>query len=119
MNELKAVILDIDGTLLWSNAAHAMAFTEAAECLGLEAGYSRVLKLIGKGGDKLMPEAFGFAETSVVGKKLERLKGKIFKERFLPHLGPTPGARELLEALKSKGLRRVVATSSKKIDASR
>jgi HAD superfamily hydrolase (TIGR01509 family) len=116
MKRLKAVILDIDGTLLWSNSAHAMAFTEAAENLGVEASYSKILERIGKGADKLIPEAFGIAENSVLGKKLARLKGKIFKERFLPHLGPTPGARELLQALKSKGLIRVVATSSQRKD---
>ena len=119
INELKAVILDIDGTLLWSNSAHAMAFTEAAESLGLDAGYSKIFELIGKGTDKLIPEAFGVEEDSVVGKKLARLKAKIFKERFLPHLGPTPGARQLLEALKSKGLIRVVATSSGRKDVAR
>ena len=119
MHKLKVVILDVDGTLLWSNSAHAMAFTEAAECLGMESGYSKILELIGKGGDKLMPEAFGIDENSVAGKKLRRLKGKIFRERFLPHLGPTPGARELLKALKSKGLARVVATSSGKADVFR
>jgi HAD superfamily hydrolase (TIGR01509 family) len=94
-----------------------MAFTEAAESLGLDTGYAKILELIGKGTDKLIPEAFGVAEDSVLGKKLARLKSKIFKERFLPHLGPTPGARELLEALKSKGLIRVVATSSGRRDA--
>ena len=119
MNRLKVVILDIDGTLLRSNAAHAMAFTEAAESQGIAADYTRILRLIGKGGDKLIPEAFGIEENSTLGKKLGQLKGKIFKERFLPHLGPTPGARELLIAIKSKGLSRVVATSSGREDVDR
>ena len=116
---LKVVILDIDGTLLRSNAAHAMAFLEAAESQGVAADYSKILRLIGKGGDKLIPEAFGVEENSGLGKKLGQLKGKIFKERFLPHLGPTPGARELLKAIKSKGLTRVVATSSGREDVDR
>jgi HAD superfamily hydrolase (TIGR01509 family) len=116
MSGLKVVILDIDGTLLRSNAAHAMAFTEAAESQGIPADFGRILRLIGKGGDKLIPEAFGVPENSDLGKTLGELKGKIFKKRFLPHLGPTPGARKLLEAIKSKGLTRVVATSSNKGD---
>jgi len=93
-----------------------MAFTEAGESQGIPADYSKILRLIGKGGDKLIPEAFGVSEHSELGKTLGRLKGKIFKERFLPHLGPTPGARKLLEAIKSRGLRRIVATSSEKND---
>jgi len=116
MSALKAVLLDIDGTLLRSNAAHAMAFTEAGESQGIPADYAKILRLIGKGGDKLIPEAFGVPEDSELGKTIGQLKGKIFRERFLPHLGPTPGARKLLEALKSRGLRRIVATSSQKQD---
>jgi len=119
MSELKVVILDIDGTLLLSNSAHAMAFTEAAANLGMEASYSKILRLIGKGSDKLIPEAFGIEENSVLGEKLGQLKTKIFREQYLPHLGPTPGARELLEALKSKGLTRIVATSAGKEDVDR
>lgn len=119
MSGVKVVILDIDGTLLRSNAAHAMAFTEAAESQGIAADYSRILRLIGKGGDKLIPEAFGIEEYSALGKRLGQLKGKIFKERFLSHLGPTPGARELLKTIKSKGLIRVVATSSGREDVDR
>src|SRR4029453_4070059 len=76
MAELKVVILDIDGTLLVSNAAHALAFTEAAECLGMEADYSKILGLIGKGGDRLIPEAFGVDESSALGTKLDHLKGQ-------------------------------------------
>src|SRR6185295_10474907 len=104
MSGLKAVILDIDGTLLLSNEAHAMAFTEAAETLGIGADYSQVLRLIGKGSDKLIPEAFGIDEESALGRDLAGLKGKLFRERYLPHLIPTPGARALLQKLKSKGL---------------
>jgi len=119
VNGLKLVILDIDGTLLRSNAAHAMAFTEAAQRQGIAADYSRILPLIGKGADKLIPEAFGIEENSSLGKKLAQLKGKIFKERFLPHLGPTPGARELLKEIRSKGLTPLVATSSGREDVDR
>jgi len=119
MRGLKAVILDIDGTLLLSNEAHAMAFTEAAETLGIGADYSQVLRLIGKGSDKLIPEAFGIDEESALGRDLAGLKGKLFRERYLPHLFPTPGARALLQKLKSKGLTLVVATSSRRDDVSR
>jgi len=118
MSGLKAVILDIDGTLLLSNKAHALAFTEAAEILGIDADYLQVLRLIGKGSDKLIPEAFGVEEESACGRHLAQLKGKIFRERYLPFLGPTAGTRELLKKLKSKGLTLVVATSAGREDTS-
>jgi len=119
IGRLKAVILDIDGTLLLSNEAHALAFTEAAESLGISADYPQIVRLIGKGSDKLIPEAFGIEEESSLGRDLAELKGKLFRERYLPRLGPTPGARRLLEKLKSNGLTLVVATSAGREDVSR
>src|SRR4051812_10770260 len=58
-SELKAVILDVDGTLVDSNDAHAMAWVEAFAHFGFEVPFERVRDLIGKGGDKLVPECTG------------------------------------------------------------
>ncbi len=116
MPAVRAVILDIDGTLLDSNDAHARAFVEAARELGIEADYGEIRRMIGMGGDKLIPRAFGFEESSPEGTRLDDRKGEIFRERHLPHLLPTPGTRELLERLRADGLKRVVATSAGKDD---
>ncbi len=112
MARLEAVILDIDGTLLLSNEAHAHAFVDAARELGIEADYEKVLRLIGKGGDKLIPEAFGFEKESQQGKELDELKGEIFRQHYLETLEPAPGARALLERLRGDGIALVVATSA-------
>lgn len=116
MKKLVAVILDIDGTLVYSNDAHARAFIEAGERLGFSADYDEVRRLIGMGGDKLIPRAFGFEQDSDEGERLEQTKGEIFRERHLPHLLPTPGARALLERLRAEGLKLVIATSAQEKD---
>jgi HAD superfamily hydrolase (TIGR01509 family) len=113
MHRFEAVILDIDGTLVYSNDEHARAFLDAAGELGLDdPGFDVVRRLIGKGGDKLIPEAFGMEAESDVGRKLEERKGEIFRDRYLDDLRPTPGARALLQRLAADGIRRVVATSA-------
>jgi HAD superfamily hydrolase (TIGR01509 family) len=117
MPEIRAVILDIDGTLLLSNDAHARAFVDAAEELGIEASYEEIRRLIGKGGDKLIPEVFGFEKDSRRGKELDGRKGEIFRERYLSSLEPAPGARALLEHLAARGIKLVVATSADKEDS--
>jgi HAD superfamily hydrolase (TIGR01509 family) len=116
IRNVRVVILDIDGTLLLSNDAHANAFTEAAIRLGIKADFDRIRGLIGKGSDKLIPEAFGFESDTDLGKKLEQLKGEIFKSHYLPSLAPTPGARALLVRLRQDDKRLVVATSAGKDD---
>ena len=117
MSRVRAVILDVDGTLIDSNDAHARAYVEAAQELGIrDVSFEEVRRLIGMGGDKLVPRVFGFAEESDRGQRLGERKGEIFRSRHLPELQPTPGARALLERLRDEGLTLVVATSAKKKD---
>lgn len=114
---LQAVILDIDGTLILSNDAHAQAFVDAAAELDLgDALFEEVRRLIGMGGDKLIPRVFGFSKESPEGRRLSDTKGEIFRERYLPRLEPAPGARGLLERMTAQGLRLVVATSANEQD---
>jgi beta-phosphoglucomutase-like phosphatase (HAD superfamily) len=51
----RAVIFDIDGTLVDSNDAHAQAWVEALSEHGRHVAFTRVRPLIGMGGDKLLP----------------------------------------------------------------
>lgn len=71
--------------------------------------------MIGMGGDKLLPKAFGLDAESREGKRLDERKGEIFRE-MLHDLQPTPGTRDLLERFRASGLRRVVATSANRED---
>lgn len=80
--------------------------------IGLTVDFDTVRLLIGKGGDKLIPEAFGCSSDSEAGKRLGARKREIFMTRFLTQLEPTRGARELLLRLRNEGIRRVLATSS-------
>ena len=117
MTQVRAVILDIDGTLIYSNDEHTQAFLLAAEELGFPCpDFAEVRRMIGMGGDKLIPAAFGFEAESPKGKALDERKGEIFRARFAPHLQPTPGARALVERLRREGIKLVVATSANEED---
>ena len=110
--DLKGILLDIDGTLLDSNDAHAAAFTRAFAEHGLDIPFDHVRPLVGMGSDKLIPSLTGFADDTRDGKAIVERKKGIFEQRYLPDLKPTPGARALLERLLSDGLILVVATSA-------
>src|SRR5207302_9810212 len=73
--------------------------------LPIKADFAKVRRLIGKGGDKLIPEAFGVAEDSALGKELDEVKGEVFKTRYLSQLQLSPGARPLLSRLRRDGIR--------------
>lgn len=112
----RAVLLDIDGTLIDSNDAHANAWVDAGREFGLDIEYERVRWLIGMGGDRVLPRLTGLEEESEEGAKVLERRGEIFRERYLPALRPTPGAKELLRRLQEDELTLVVATSASEKD---
>ncbi len=112
-SSLEAVLLDLDGTLVDSNDAHALAWVEALTEDGhRDVTFDRVRWLIGKGGDKLLPELTGIDKESARGKDIQKRRSEIFKRTYLPQLRPFPGARALLQRMHDDGLRLVAATSA-------
>jgi HAD superfamily hydrolase (TIGR01509 family) len=113
---LRAVLLDVDGTLVDSNDAHARAWVDAFAEFGRDIAFERIRPLIGKGGDKLMPEVSGIDAESPDGKRIDERRSAIFHERYLPQLKAFPRATELLQRLHADGLTLVVASSAKKTE---
>jgi HAD superfamily hydrolase (TIGR01509 family) len=112
MNGVRGIILDVDGTLVDSNDAHAKAWMKAMAEHGMRIPFGVVRKMIGMGGDKLLPAATGIREETPKGKAITKRRKEIFLKEFLPGLFPTPGAEELLRELKKRGLKMVIATSA-------
>lgn len=108
----RAVILDMDGTLIDSNAAHVHAWVEALREHGHQVSEEHIWPLVGMGGDNLLPAAVGISKESKEGKEISERRGEIFKTRYVPGIQPFPGVRPLLERLRKEGLRLVIATSS-------
>jgi HAD superfamily hydrolase (TIGR01509 family) len=109
---VRGVILDVDGTLVDSNDAHAHAWVEALAEAGHRVEFARVRELIGKGGDKLLPEVSGIEKESEQGAALSKRRGELFKQRYLGQLKPFPQTRALIERLRAEGLQVVVASSA-------
>lgn len=107
-----AALLDVDGTLVDSNDAHARAWVEVLAKAGHGVPYERVRRLIGKGGDKLVPEATGIEDEARV-QALGEARTKRFLEHYVDEVRPLPRVRELLERMRESGLQLVVATSAK------
>jgi HAD superfamily hydrolase (TIGR01509 family) len=74
--------------------------------------FERVRRLIGMGGDQLLPEAAGLSAEAEPGRSIAKRRGEVFEQRFLPQLRPLPGARELVARLRHDGYRLGVASSA-------
>lgn len=118
MARIRAILFDVDGTLLDSNDAHARAWLDALRGHGKDVPFDLVRSKIGKGGDKLLMEVAGIDQESVEGRSLNERRSAVLKALYLPELGPLPGARALVQRLQSLGLRCIVVTSSSKADLS-
>ncbi len=110
---LKAVIFDVDGTLVDSVDIHAQAWVDAFKEFGHEIEFDAVRGQIGKGGDQLMPVFLSKEELEDKGEELSERRGEILKERYLSKIKPFADVRALFERIKADGTRIVLASSAK------
>jgi HAD superfamily hydrolase (TIGR01509 family) len=107
-------LLDIDGTLLLSNDAHAHAWVDAYREFGYDIPFEKIQPLIGMGGDKLMAKLTpGLNKNEGAGKQISERRQQIFLDRYLNGLQPAPGARDLVQRFNDEGLKITIATSAK------
>lgn len=116
MARLRAVLFDIDGTLLDSNDAHAHAWLDALRGHGRDVPFDLVRQKIGMGGDKLLMDVARIDNESAEGKSLSERRAAIFKALYLSDLAPLRGGRALVERLRAKGIKTAVVTSASSSD---
>jgi len=119
---MRALVLDLDGTLVDTVYAHVIAWQRAFAEHDLPIDGWRIHRRIGMSGG-----LFARAAAREVGRplspdeeeSLQNLHGTLFRE-LLPSRRPLPGATSLLAELRRHGVRHGIATSGRRpeIDAS-
>ena len=109
---LKAVIFDIDGTLIDSVDFHAQSWVQAFERFGHKTSFGDVRAQIGKGGDKLLPHFLKPAEVKAAGKAIEQFRGDLFKHEYMDQLRPFSGVRALFQKLIAENVQVALASSA-------
>jgi len=110
---VKAVIFDIDGTLLDSVDLHAGAWQEAFKKFGYDFPFNKIRSQIGKGGDQLLPVFLSEEDQKQKGKDITEYRSQLFKDKYLSKVKPFPYVRELFEKVKAHGQKPAVASSAK------
>jgi HAD superfamily hydrolase (TIGR01509 family) len=110
--QVRAVLLDVDGTLVDSNELHARSWVEGLAQHGYSVPLERVIRMIGMGGDKLVPELTNLPGDSAEAEAIRKSVKMQFMGRFLPQVRPFAQTRALLETLRDDGYRLAIATSS-------
>ncbi|HEV2079325.1 MAG TPA: HAD family hydrolase [Allosphingosinicella sp.] len=109
----KAVLFDVDGTLIDSNDLHAAAWVETFKRFGFDVPFETARSQIGKGGDNLIPSLIPSEKLDGTQEEMEDYRSDLFQRCYLPRVVPFPGVRELFERLVQDGVKIVLASSAK------
>jgi HAD superfamily hydrolase (TIGR01509 family) len=113
-----AAILDIDGTLIDSNYQHALAWYRAFRLHGITIPVWRCHRAIGMGGDQLVPYLAGEGFEEQEGDTV-RIEEHALYQQLIHEVQPFAGARGLIEDLKARGGKVVLASSGQPEDVAR
>ena len=113
MRRYQGVLLDVDGTLVDSNDAHAQAWVEALAKHGHEVSVPRARSLVGMGGDKLIEIVTGIPAGSRANERISSDRTQLFKQKWLHTVKPQLGARKLVLRLRADGYMMAIASAAK------
>jgi len=111
----RALLFDIDGTLVDSNDAHVEAWHRAFAAEGHLFGRNEIHAQVGKGADNLVPSLLPDASAEIQA-RLAEAEGEIFRREFMPQVEPFEGVREVLKRLAGRGHTLVLASSASRAE---
>lgn len=112
MRPYAAVLLDLDGTLVDSNDAHAHAWVETLGKHGIDVAFERVRPMIGMGGDRVAEELTGWPRGDQKVRLLQDECSAIFVDHWLREVRPIDQARDLVVRLRHDGYQIVLASAA-------
>ena len=109
---VKAVLCDIDGTLVESNWLHAAAWKDAFAVAGIELELEEVRRQIGKGGDELIPVFVPWWKRKWMEEPLKKYRKHVFQTDYMGQVKVFPKVRDLMLRMREAGVRVSLASSA-------
>ena len=110
---IKAVIFDLDGTLVDSVEYHAEAWVKAFKEYGYDFSHETLSQQIGKGSEFIVSEFLSSEEAEKLHSDIAQYRKQYYQDNLLEKVRPFPKVKELFEAIKADGIRIVLASSAR------
>ena len=110
---IKAIIFDLDGTLVDSVKYHAEAWVKAFKEYGYDFSHETLSQQIGKGSEFIVGELLSSEEAEKLHSDIAQYRKKYYQDNLLEKVQPFPKVKELFEAIKADGIRIVLASSAR------
>ena len=116
---IRAMVFDVDGTLVDSNGVHVQVWQRVLSDRGYDVSVEAIGKQVGKGGDQFVKDLLGEEAERRDGEALRKAHSSEYIEAARKtRMAVYGGAVELLEELGRRKVTRVLATSSKQAECS-
>lgn len=111
---IKAIIFDLDGTLVDSVDYHAEAWVKAFKEYGYDFPFEQLRQQIGKGSEFIIGELLSSESAKKLESKIAGYRKKYYQENLLEKVKPFPKVKELFATIKADNLKVVLASSARK-----
>jgi beta-phosphoglucomutase family hydrolase len=113
MTRIRAILFDLDGTLVDNMGFHIDAWIETARALGLSLTPERVMReFAGRRNDEILPQLLGRPVGADELATLAAAKEARYRTLYHAHVAPLPGAGQLLDELAAVGVATAIASAA-------
>ncbi len=109
---IRGVIVDLDGTLIDSRRAHALAWKKTLDEEGVRNSLDEIERWMGCDANQLLGQLAGVEAQSQRGQRLIQKKRRVLEAEYYDQIRPHPCSKALLTRLREEGLRFAFMTSA-------
>ena len=110
---IKAIIFDLDGTLVDSVDYHTEAWVKAFQKYGYDFSFDKLREQIGKGSEFIIGELLSTEEAEKLESDIAGYRKQYYQENLLSKVQPFPQVKELFQKIRADGLKIVLASSAR------